>query len=125
VSGRIVVVEDEPYVQELLRDVLQAEGFSVVGLSHAQACRRAETVGEPDLILIDLMLPDMTGMQLAAELREIGHEHTPMVAISADRIALLFAARSGLFQDTVAKPFDLSTLLDSIQQYAGRYVTAV
>jgi CheY-like chemotaxis protein len=78
----------------------------------------------PGLILVDLMLPGETGLQLARELRDGPFSHTPMIAISADRLALLFAARSGLFQDTIAKPFELASFLETTQHYVGRYVTA-
>lgn len=119
----MVVIEDEPLVQELLQDVFRAEGFTVTSVSYARAARRLDPAKSPDVILVDLMLPDMSGVQLAADLRENGFAHTPMIAMSADRIALLLAARSGLFQDTIAKPFELSTLVDMVGKYAGYYVT--
>lgn len=117
----VVVVEDEPFVQELLRDVLEPEGFSVVAVSHPDALH-IDPADDVDLILIDLMLPTRSGVKLAGQLRANGFAHTPIVAISASQIMLHVAAESGLFQGTLSKPFDLNLLLDCVHQYAGRYL---
>jgi DNA-binding response OmpR family regulator len=123
VKQRVVVIEDEPVVQDLLRDVLEAEGYDVLGLATAGAARTLRPADVADLFLVDLMLPDGRGVQLAADLRESGFAHVPMVAMSADRLALLLASRSGLFQEAIAKPFDLYTLLDAVGAHVGQYVT--
>ena len=119
-STHIVVIEDEPCVQALLRDVLEAEGISVLTIGHGGAAQALLPEIRPDLILIDLMLPDMSGMQVAAWLRQHGHATTPMVAMSADRMNVLRAERSRLFQGWLAKPFDLDELLGLIEAHAGR-----
>lgn len=119
---QVIVVEDEPQVQELLRDVLEPEGYDLISIAHPDALKNLESKRDIDLILIDLMLPSRNGIKLAGELRCEGLDHTPMIAMSASRIMLHMAQESGLFQRTLAKPFELSGLLDCVRFYAGRYV---
>src|SRR5438105_2008525 len=119
----IAVIEDEPTLLAMIRDVLEAEGYDVLSITHGGTAQALLEHSPADLILIDLMLPDMPGSHLAAELRECGHKHTPMVAMSADQVNLLFAGRSGLFQEAIRKPFDIDELLILVDSYAGRYVT--
>ncbi len=121
-SGQIVVVEDEPDVADLLCDVLEPEGYSVFHLSHPDQAYSLDPAMDPDLVLMDLMLPRLDGVKLAGLLRESGFDHTPMIAMSASRIMLHLAAESGHFQHTLAKPFDLTELLDCVESYAGRYI---
>lgn len=122
-AGHIVVIEDEPCIYELLDDVLSARGFTLTWVEHPNNVQSLDRGIEPDLILMDLMLPGLDGVKLAGQLREAGFSHTPIVALSASRIMLHFARESALFQDCLAKPFDLGALLDCVSYYAGRYVT--
>lgn len=122
-SPRIFVVEDEDGVAELVRDLLEGEGFIVTSAGHPDATKAIDPKDPPDLLIIDMMLPGEDGVKLAQELRRTTLAHTPMVAMSASRIMLHFAAESGLFQETVAKPFDLSSLLGAVRRNVGLYVT--
>jgi CheY-like chemotaxis protein len=122
-NPRIFVVEDEEGVAQLVRDLLESEGFAVQAAAHPDATRAIDRTDPPDLILIDMMLPGQDGVKLAGQLRETGLGHTPMIAMSASRIMLHFASESGLFQETVAKPFDLTTLLGAVRRNVGLYVT--
>ena len=117
-SGRIVVVEDEPEVLGLLCEVLEEDGFGVLGLPRPDLVI-VDAVPDPKLFVIDLMLPGMDGIELAYRLRKDGFPHTPMVAISASERMLNRAFQSGLFQDTVAKPFDVCTVLDCVARHVG------
>jgi CheY-like chemotaxis protein len=114
--GPIVVVEDEADLLDLLRDVLEAEGFTVIALSDPKAVDTLTEGSATGLFLLDLMLPGMTGIELARLLRSTGYEKTPMVAMSASPVMLREAAQSSLFQETLAKPFDLMALLDTVDR---------
>jgi CheY-like chemotaxis protein len=65
----------------------------------------------PDLFLVDIMLPRITGIDLAGLLNENGFAQTPKIAMSASRERLEDAKRSGLFELTLEKPFDMRELL--------------
>jgi CheY-like chemotaxis protein len=113
----IVVVEDEPDILHVLRDVLELEGFQVVGVPRPELVQTAVGAVAPDLFLIDVMLPGMSGIELAEQLRASGHGETPMVAMSASRLMSDIAEESGVFQATVDKPFDLPALLSCVEAY--------
>lgn len=81
--------------------------------------QRVTQSAHPDVFLLDLMLPGMSGIDLARRLRDLGYLREPMIAMSASPRMLNAANRSGLFQETLAKPFDLSTLLDTVERYAS------
>lgn len=115
----IVVVEDEQDVLRLLCDVLESDGFEVIGLGRPDQVQWMEPHPNPDMFLLDLMLPGMSGIDLARRLRECGYSQQPIIAMSASPRMLTAASRSGLFQETISKPFDLSILLDAVERYAS------
>lgn len=115
----IVVVEDEPSVLEMLQDVLQGNGLSVVPVPYPELVHTIDSGVHPDLFLLDVMLPGMSGVELAAQLRRCGFAHTPMIAMSASPLMLEVAAASDLFDGTLSKPFDLSKLLGLVSRYAA------
>lgn len=115
-DGCIVVVEDEPDLLGMLSDVLELEGFSVVSVSHpAQLEARMDGV-RPDLFLIDVMLPAVSGVEVADRLRHNGYGDTPMIAMSASRLMTAVASESGMFQVALDKPFELDNLFDCIER---------
>jgi DNA-binding response OmpR family regulator len=122
-KATIAVVEDEPGISEMIRDLLTMHGFAVLTAPHANQLLDLDPNNPPDLILVDLMLPDFSGTKLAESLRRRGFGHTPMIAMSAAPLLLHLARCSGLFQDAVAKPFNIADLIDCIERHAGVYVT--
>jgi CheY-like chemotaxis protein len=115
----VAVVEDEPEILQLLSDVLRASEFPVMAYSDPDLIETSEGQEGPRVFLIDLMLPSISGIQLAGELRARGYSDTPMIAMSASRVMLEFAAKSSLFQATLVKPFDVSTVIELVERYAG------
>lgn len=116
----IVVVDDEPELLELLRGVLQSEGYEVLSFTRpSPVTTLKETAEHPDVFLIDLMLPEMDGIALAARLKDEGFETTPKIAMSASREWLRAAEESHLFQLTLNKPFDVDELLTCVGQFVA------
>jgi CheY-like chemotaxis protein len=113
----IVVVEDEPEVLAVLRDLLELEDFKVVGFARPDLALSVLGTVTPDLFLIDIMLPGMSGIELAERLRAGGYSHTPMIAMSASGLMSRFAAESGYFQEAIDKPFDVDALLKCVERY--------
>jgi CheY-like chemotaxis protein len=121
---QILVVEDHPESGELLRMILEDEGYSVqsveTGRSAIQAVS-APSSGEipdppPDLILLDLRLPDMTGVDVVRELQENLPEVPPVVFLSADPPGSLEEAAHSVGATSVRKPFDLDELFEAIKR---------
>jgi DNA-binding response OmpR family regulator len=116
----IVVLEDEPEILEMIRDLLHMAGYRVVGLTHPALLDQLAPNSPPDLFLIDLMLPTTSGIEVAQRLRARDYAHTPMIAISASRLMQQFAHESHLFQATIAKPFDVTALLWQVDRCLHR-----
>jgi CheY-like chemotaxis protein len=117
-SRTIVVVDDEPDVLDLISSVLEDEGYSVLRLSHPVFVRDLKGRSpQPSLFVLDIMLPTMSGIQLARRLREDGYGNTPMIAMSASPSMLQVAEESALFQHSLSKPFDLDALLQAVEDH--------
>ncbi|THV33562.1 response regulator [Glycomyces buryatensis] len=116
---KVLVVDDEPQILRALRINLAAHGYEVsTAIDGAQALRQAAAV-LPDLIVLDLGLPDMDGTEVIAGLR--GWTKAPILvlsgrAASTDKIAALDAGAD----DYVTKPFDIGELLARVRAVARR-----
>lgn len=110
-----MVVEDEPEVLELIRDVLELRGFRVIGVSEPAGALHAAQSGRPDLFLIDVMLPGVSGIELAGRLKLQAASPTPMIAMSASRLMTRLAVQSGVFTRTIDKPFEVFELLACVE----------
>jgi two-component system OmpR family response regulator len=122
VSGvaRVLVVDDEPYITDLLGAALRFEGFSVeVAATGAEAIALAHD-GRHDLVLLDVMLPDITGTEVCRRLRAEGIG-TPVLFLTArdateDKVAGLTVGGD----DYVSKPFSLDELVARIHAVLRR-----
>ena len=104
VPGRVLVVDDEPYVRDMLRSALATMGAEVVTAANgAQALETVPTF-QPDVILVDMMMPGLNGWEVRDAIRRTGVT-VPIILISGNEIA----AREGFF-DVLEKPFDLQKL---------------
>lgn len=119
---RVLIVDDEPDLAELLRFNLQREGFAPsVALTGKDAVQVA-TETRPDLVLLDVMLPDLAGTEVCRHLRADPHtEHAVILMLSArrdepDRIAGFQAGAD----DYVTKPFSITELMLRVHAAARR-----
>ncbi|MFF5260077.1 response regulator transcription factor [Actinomadura viridis] len=120
-EGLLLVVEDEPNILELLAGSLRFTGFEVItatnGADAVQAARRRR----PDLIVLDVMLPDIDGFDVARRLRS-GGDQTPVLFLTArdsvqDRIKGLTIGGD----DYVTKPFSLEEVVARIRAVLRRF----
>src|SRR5215510_7127477 len=120
---QILVVEDHPESAELLRMILEDEGYSVQSVEtgrHAIQALSAPSSDKtrdhtPDLILLDLRLPDMNGVDVVKELHENLSEVPPIVFISADSPQSLKDAAGAVGAAALRKPFDFDELFEAIE----------
>jgi CheY-like chemotaxis protein len=107
----ILVADDEPDVRSLILALLEDEGYRVVVAANGRAAIEAVERGQPDLILMDIMMPLMDGREAVRRLRARPELATiPIVLMSA---VTADALQPGV-QAFVAKPFDLDYLLWTI-----------
>jgi two-component system KDP operon response regulator KdpE len=106
----VLVVDDEPPIRRLLRTTLTAAGYRVAEAETASAGLRSLAVEKPDLVILDLGLPDHSGIELIAEIRKASR--VPIVVLSArhDERAKVAALDLGA-DDYVAKPFGMAELM--------------
>jgi two-component system OmpR family response regulator len=109
--SRILVVDDEPHIAALLSATLRMIGYEVAtATSGEQALCRADEL-DPDLVVLDLMLPDLDGREVARRLRE-ARPHLPVLFLTArDSVAGLTAGGD----DYVTKPFSLETVVARVR----------
>lgn len=111
---RILIVDDEPQILRFLRPALTAAGYDVIEAANgAEALQRISTAS-PDLVLLDLGLPDMDGKDVIARLR--GWSQIPVIILSArDREVEKIAALDLGADDYVEKPFGMGELTARIR----------
>ena len=116
VSGeRILVVEDERAIANVLRRGLALEGYTVEMADGGRAALDAVRDRPPELVVLDWMLPDIDGLEVARRLREAG-EHIPVLMLTArDRVADRVRGLDAGADDYLAKPFAFEELLARVR----------
>jgi two-component system response regulator MprA len=113
-AATILVVEDDPALAQTLRDILEAEGYAVHHAAGGAGARAALEGAPPDLILLDLMLPDVDGLVLCADLKSRSGAPIIVCSATARKRDSVLSLKLGA-DDFVAKPFDVDELLSRIE----------
>ncbi len=113
----ILVVDDEKDIRELVRDILEDEGFEVAIAENGAAARLVVAQNPPDLALVDIWMPDIDGISLINEWRVNGALPFPTVVMSGHGTieTAVEATRLGAF-DYIEKPLSLAKLLQTVQR---------
>ena len=119
----VLIVEDEGYIRRVLEAVLHAGGYRVLSVQNGAAPRAGISAYMPDLLLLDLGLPDMDGIALLKELR--GWSRLPVIVVSArsterDKILALDCGAD----DYITKPFSSPELLARMRAVLRRNAAA-
>jgi len=125
-ANNILVVDDEIGIRELLSEILKDEGYTVRVAENAQAARAARREARPDLVLLDIWMPDMDGISLLKEWAQNGQLTMPVVMMSGHGTieSAIEATRIGAF-DFLEKPISLPKLVATVgKALAGGRVLA-
>jgi DNA-binding NtrC family response regulator len=116
-SPRILVVDDEADIRGLLSEILAEEGYEIEVAADAASARRAAARQEPDLVLLDIWMPDMDGITLLREWNEKNSLRCPVVMLSGHGTVetAVEATRLGAF-DFVEKPLSIAKLLRTAER---------
>ncbi len=116
-SSRILVVDDEADIRGLLGEILTEEGYEIEAAADAAAARRACARQEPDLVLLDIWMPDTDGITLLREWSEKHMLKFPVVMLSGHGTVetAVEATRLGAF-DFVEKPLSIAKLLRTVER---------
>ena len=118
-NATILYVEDNLDNRTLVRRILTAEGYTLIEAANATQAMEILKTTRPDLILMDINMPDMDGYSLTTKIKETPRfESTPIIALTAnvmrgDRDRSLEAGCDGYIQ----KPIDIDKLSDQIERF--------
>ncbi len=113
----IVLIDDDPDVRRAIRRVLEQAGHSVLALDNGKAALASIEAEPPDLVITDMLMPDMDGVEVIGEVGSAA-PGLPIIAVSGGGrvpISLLLDTAGGLGAvHTLAKPFEMQELLDMV-----------
>lgn len=121
-AKRVVCIEDEPEMIDLVRLILGRKGFQVIGANGGIEGLETVRREEPDLVLLDLMMPDMDGWEVYQQMKaDDTLRDIPVVVVTAkaqsiDKVLGLHIAK---VDDYITKPFGPQELLESVEKIIG------
>jgi len=121
-AKHILCIEDEPEMIDLIRLILGRRGFNVVGAAGGKEGLEKVRQEPPDLILLDLMMPDMDGWEVYQQIKaDEKTKNIPVIVVTAkaqsiDKVLGLHIAK---VDDYIAKPFSPQELLASVDKVFG------
>ena len=124
---RILCIEDDPEMIDLIRLILGRRGFKVSGAAGGTAGIKAVREQLPDLVLLDLMMPDMDGWEVYQQMKaEESTRNIPVIVVTAkaqniDKVLGLHIAK---VDDYISKPFSPQELMNSVEKIIGQKKTA-
>jgi len=115
----ILLIEDEEAVLQVLQQGLRNLGHRVEGASDGQEGLRLFDRGDFDLVITDVVMPDIDGHKVARHIRNSSRPHTPIIAISGTPWSL----NGDDFDCVVAKPFSLKSLEQAVEDVMSHILT--
>lgn len=122
-NKRILCIEDEQEMIDLIRLILTRRGFEVTGANGGKQGLEAIRAEKPDLVLLDLMMPDMDGWEVYQQMKaDEATRDIPVIVVTAkaqsiDKVLGLHIAK---VDDYIAKPFSPQDLMDSVDAVLAR-----
>ena len=113
-DARILLVEDDPSIREVTAIGLQAAGFEVTTASDGVEGLARAREDRPDLVLLDVMLPRMDGLEVCREIRRESTVPIVMLTARGDTIDVVVGLESGA-DDYVTKPFEMAVLVARVR----------
>ncbi|HSD96197.1 MAG TPA: sigma-54 dependent transcriptional regulator [Sulfuricaulis sp.] len=115
--GYILVVDDEPDIRRLVQEILEDEHYKVVTAENAKTAREAVRKQRPDLVLLDIWMPDTDGISLLREWSQSGNLEMPVIMISGHGTVetAVEATRLGAY-DFIEKPLSMGKLLVTVER---------
>jgi two-component system, OmpR family, response regulator VicR len=119
---RILCIEDDPDMIDLIRLILERRGFIVEGADGGKAGLQAMQAAPPDLVLLDLMMPDMDGWDVYQKMKaDAVTRSIPIIVVTASAQAIdrEFGLHIAKVNDYIVKPFSPQDLLASVDRVLG------
>jgi DNA-binding response OmpR family regulator len=120
---RVVYIEDEPEMIDLVRLILNRRGYEIIGANGGREGLDIVRAQIPDLVLLDLMMPDMDGWDVYQQMKADEHtQNIPVIVVTAkaqsiDKVLGLHIAK---VDDYISKPFSPQELVDSVERVISK-----
>jgi len=121
-AKRVVCIEDEPEMIDLVRLILGRKGFNVIGANGGIEGLETVKRERPDLVLLDLMMPDMDGWEVYQQMKaddELRNIPVVVVTAKAQSIDKVLGLHIAKVDDYITKPFGPQELLESVEKIIG------
>ncbi len=109
----VLVGDDDPVHRHLMREILEPLGFSLIEAPDGTACLRLAEEQRPDVLLLDVSMPGLDGWSVARALRQLGHDETTIIMISAHAVEPDRRSEV-LYDDFLVKPIDVQLFLERL-----------
>ncbi len=119
-STKILVIDDDPNICEMVRLYLENEGYEIKTAADGVEGVTSFKLYEPDLVLLDIMLPKKDGYQVCREIREVSSKPVIMVTAKGDVFDKVLGLELGA-DDFVVKPYDMKELSARVKAVLRRY----
>ncbi|MGH7845765.1 MAG: sigma-54-dependent transcriptional regulator [Candidatus Binatia bacterium] len=120
ITGSILVVDDDPYIREILKDTLDSFGSRVSVASNGEECLKVLDKEAPDLLLLDIEMPDKSGLEVLKEIRQRGSDVAVIMITAYGTIErAVQAMKEGAF-DFITKPFELDHIAVVVEKALER-----
>ena len=115
----ILAVDDSSEMLDILKNLIAGAGYRFYGASNANQCMRLVRDIQPDLILLDIQMPEVDGLELCRQIRALqACQHTPIAFVTARRTTQdVKAGIAAGGNDFITKPFDAKNLLARIERW--------
>ncbi len=118
--AKILIVDDSGLSRRILRRILSSAGHEVVEAESGLVALERYFLERPDLVLLDLIMADMNGLEVLDRLREMDRQARVVVATADIQSSSRALAMAGGAMGYIAKPFDESEVLQAVDQALGK-----
>ena len=120
-SGTVLVVDDDPVIVNLLQVNFEIEGYDVLAATGGEAGLSQARMGHPDVIVLDVMMPGIDGLEVARRLRDDPDTNTiPIILLSAKAQNADIMAGLAVADEYITKPFEPLELLERVATVIAR-----
>ncbi len=118
-TKKVVIIDDDPRLAHMLSDLLEVEGFETMALTRGKEAVALCTSWEPDLVILDILMPEMSGWEVLQELKATrATRDIPVIIHSASPLESQNVVELSRYEDVLVlpKPWDVGDLLKKVDE---------
>ena len=118
-KAHVLIVDDSGFARRMLRQILESAGHSVDEVKGGMEALERYSLKKPDLVLLDIIMEEMNGLEVLTRLRELDSKARVVLATADTQDATRLEAESAGAMGMLAKPFQKEQVLETIETVAG------